>query len=370
MPFVTIATVHHHETPSTLASTGVIQPERKSLGVTSFSASSLSPMMRETRRKLSKSPEKDEVRGATDISETSTTEGDYATAYDNSGTDTSSRRSARHHQQSSKPGSKEGSSFDSASSAHSFVKEDAIQAVPSSPPPIVEENTNDFAESENVSKAINAEAAGLPEKDPSEDKEDMSGSAESSSSGSYSVDSGQQKAEWTDQERRRIRKSFKLDLSDHSNEPETWSEGEIVAEKVEDSSVSQRSAPQIKAKYTTVPIRRATQVGRHLKLISCSPTLIPTSIQQSQPKKWTVKGNGEITSKMVRSPAMPEGFRSEEWSPLQRSTPTHTPDEVGDNHPLVARSVYISHLSSRFTSPKMERKSLPTNRAVNSKIRV
>lgn len=266
VPFVAIAAVHHYESPSSVANAGMIQSERKgsahSLGVNIFS-SSLSPTMRESRRKSSKSPEKDETRGdsgkITDISETSTTD-DYATAYDNSGTDTSSKRSRQQQQSGSKPGSKEGSSFESASSVHSFARDDTIQAVPSSPPPIAEE-TSDIAETEEIPKSTDTE-----EKEPEEkveEKEEISVSAESSSSGSYSLDSGQreQKTEWTDQERRRIRKGFKLDLSDHSNEPENWSDGGEPVEKSEDGSQHIVSPRQGKAKYTTaVPIRRTQQV--------------------------------------------------------------------------------------------------------------
>lgn len=314
VPFVTIAAVHQYESSSLVTNTGIVQVDRRgsahSLGVSVLSATSLSPAIRESRRKSSKSSDKDETRGdsgkITDISETSTTD-DYATAYDNSGTDTSSKRSTRQQQHGSKPGSKEGSSFESASSAHSFARDDALQAVPSSPPPIAEENTSDVAETEDVSKSINIELKEPEEKAHTEEKEELSVSAESSSSGSYSLDSGQreQKTEWTDQERRRIRKGFKLDLSDHSNEPEAWSDGGDAVEKSDDGTSSQRV--QSKAKFTSVPVRRT---------------------QQGQTKKWSSKGNGDITPKMVRSPAMPEGFRTEDWAPPQRSTPSHTPEEV------------------------------------------
>lgn len=274
VPFVTIAAVHHYESSSSVANTGMNQGDRRGsglgLGVNLYS-SSLSPR---DRRKSSKSPDKDEARGdsgkITDISETSTTE-DYATAYDNSGTDTSSKRSRQQQQSSgSKPGSKEGSSFESASSVHSFTRDDTIQAVPSSPPPIAEE-TSDIAEIEEGSKSAEVE-----QKEPeqkvvvAEEKEELSARSESSSSGSYSLDSGQReqlKGEWTEQERRRIRKGFKLDLSDHSNEPENWSDAGEPVEKSEEGGQHQPSPRQGKSKYTTtVPAARRTQQVRPISL--------------------------------------------------------------------------------------------------------
>lgn len=267
VPFVTIAAVHHYESSSSVANTGMNQADRRGSGLgigVNLYSSSLSP--RDSRRKSSKSPDKDEARGdsgkITDISETSTTE-DYATAYDNSGTDTSSKRSRQQQQSSgSKPGSKEGSSFESASSVHSFTRDDTIQAVPSSPPPIAEE-TSDIAETEEVQKSVDVETKEPEEKVVVvEEKEDVSVSAESSSSGSYSLDSGQreQKGEWTEQERRRIRKGFKLDLSDHSNEPENWSDAGETVEKSEEGGQHVPSPRQGKTKYTTVPVRRTQQV--------------------------------------------------------------------------------------------------------------
>lgn len=204
------------------------------------------------RRKSMKSPEKDvqQVQQSleqrrdscriNDISEASTTE-DYATAHDNSGDDTVSCR-----QPADKAGSKEGSSFESASSLPGNSKEEAsFQVVPSSTSPIHEEA--------EVRRVVEEETA----------------SVESSSSGSYSLDSCQKDAleegkaraksrEWTEQERTWAKKGFTLDLSDVSGEPEGEEEDEKMT--TSDGQSNLPTSPK-KAKTKTSGIRKTQQVN-------------------------------------------------------------------------------------------------------------
>lgn len=244
MPSVTIATVHHHESTSPISTKEPPRPTKSS-----YQGTSLSPGVRESRKKLTKSPEKDielqpqpqpqrrDSGRITDISETSTTE-DYATAHDNSGEDTTSSKQ----QQGSKAGSKEGSSFESASSLPGNVKdESSYQVVPSSTPPIPEEPAGDVVE---------------PEERKIEDKEET-GSAESSSSGSYSLGSCQKDPrEWTEQDRSWAKKGFKLDLSDQSVEQEP------EEEKPSSGQPHLPTSPK-KAKTKTVATRKSQQVGTY-----------------------------------------------------------------------------------------------------------
>ncbi|XP_039294153.1 uncharacterized protein LOC111051707 isoform X2 [Nilaparvata lugens] len=175
----------------------------------------------------------------TDMSETSTTTEDYATATENnSGTDTSSRQLPRVDSgpQASAPTTAQpstgGSSFESGSSLYSFARADAtedIQQVPCSPPPIEEEK-------ERVPEEV--------EEKKHKDGDSVSG--ESSSCGSYSVDgsSGEKQGgasehsgrcstpgdyesptedqqtssknrKWSDEEIVKAKKGFKLELSPH-----------------------------------------------------------------------------------------------------------------------------------------------------------
>ncbi|XP_046673598.1 uncharacterized protein LOC124362813 isoform X1 [Homalodisca vitripennis] len=167
----------------------------------------------------------------TDMSETSTTTEDYATATENnSGTDTSSkllRGDSGPTTTATSIGvpSATGSSFESGSSLYSLARADAteeVQQVPCSPPPIVEEKekNNEFSEEVRL-----------------KDVDSISG--ESSSSGSYSVDgsSGEKQLSdrsgacsspgeyespveehsksrsWTEEERTEAKRGFKLELS-------------------------------------------------------------------------------------------------------------------------------------------------------------
>lgn len=262
MPFVTVAAVHQNDSPTLMQVSGFVQADRKSSSLTL--SSNMFFGNRETRKKMSKSPEKKEIRldsgKATDISETSTTD-DYATAYDNSGTDTSSKRSVGHQQIESKPESKEGSSFESASSIHSFAKEDTIQIVPSSPPTIAEENAEEMIEGGKLHEVKVIETKDLEGKMHTDEKEELSGDVESSSSGSYSLDSGQrdQKMEWSDQDKAKKKKEFKLDLSDNSNDLENWNNEKEEMEKTE---TSPRSQLQIKTKFISSSTKKTQQV-RH-----------------------------------------------------------------------------------------------------------
>ncbi|XP_054267184.1 uncharacterized protein LOC128989329 [Macrosteles quadrilineatus] len=182
----------------------------------------------------------------TDMSETSTTTEDYATATENnSGTDTSSRllrgdsgQSATGTTATSVAQSVTGSSFESGSSLYSLARGEAIeevQQVPCSPPPPAKEEKDKTIE--------------MPAEKKQKDNDSISG--ESSSSGSYSVDgsSGEKRQSdrsggcsspgdyespveersksrsWTEEERIEAKKSFKLELSspqkDQASSPPT-----------------------------------------------------------------------------------------------------------------------------------------------------
>ncbi|KAK6626476.1 hypothetical protein RUM44_008949 [Polyplax serrata] len=296
VPFVTVAAIHKNDSPVPVQVPAAhSQQERKSIS-RGLDPNVFFGMHKDVRRKMSKSPEKEEVRldssKATDISENSTTD-DYATAFDNSGTDTSSRKSVNHQQPESKPGSKEGSSFESASSVHSFAREDAVQVVPSSPPTIAEENSENVEEHEE-NMEIN-ESNEREVKHEREEKEELSGDVESSSSGSYSLDSGQrdQKPEWSDQEKARIKKEFTLELGDNSNNIENQS-GAAATEM--EKAMPHTKLRQQKNKFRSLQDETRTRRG-----------------QQSSPKNRSVKESGEITAKVVRSPARSEGFLSQDW---------------------------------------------------------
>ncbi|XP_023707190.1 uncharacterized protein LOC111864256 isoform X6 [Cryptotermes secundus] len=380
----------------------------------------------------------------TDLSETSTcTTEDYVTANDtnNSGTDTSSRRSLPHAVGApavggtgGSIGAGDGSSFESASSIYSFTREmteDLIQ-VSCSPPPIQEESdlpTTPQVESEDnqtsttprVSVDMTAaqqqlraspgykDGATSPSGDTSsssgsysvegsgdeaEDKEatspprspvqkpmkaasgaaasgsdDEERSAHYSSSGYYEsppdeeegygsaggrVPSGERR-EWTEEEKRRRKKGFKLDFSPMIEQEGTESTSPAGKHKEAEGSnrrssnksehSSKEELKRMSEKKTTPPgnegkDKERSTTGRRTKSRSRSPvhhhrrtpsaaTAMTGNIQPSTKKVHRDKSDKEvITPGMVRSPAMHEGFRAEDWGTLQRTTtPVHTPED-------------------------------------------
>lgn len=257
MPFVTVASVHQKDALISTSGSGISQKDWKA---PSHSFGQKLFLVRDNRRRASKSPEKEDIRPdsgkITDISENSTTD-DYATAYENSGTDTSSKRSTNYKQPDILPDVKEGSSFETTSVGRSFVTEDTVQVVPSPPLKISEEKAVDTV------KPVESQKDNTENKRERDvemtvcEKEEASVDLESSSSGSYSLDSEQResKSEWTEQDKKRMKKEFKLDLTDPSNVLENWCE-----DKAKTEDISPKFQEQIKTKFTPVLNKRVQQV--------------------------------------------------------------------------------------------------------------
>ncbi|XP_021915530.1 uncharacterized protein LOC110827811 isoform X3 [Zootermopsis nevadensis] len=372
----------------------------------------------------------------TDLSETSTcTTEDYVTANDtnNSGTDTSSRRSLAHAAgvpaiggTGGSIGAGDGSSFESASSIYSLAREinndDFIQ-ISCSPPPIQEESdlpTTPQVESEDnqtsttprVSVDMTGAQQQLRSSSGQKDGATSPSGESSSSSGSYSVEGSGDEAEakevtspphspmqksakaeygsddeqsaqccssgyyesppdkeegygsagsraasgerreWTEEEKRRRKKGFKLDFSPMMEQEGAESPSPAGKLKEGDgwsrrsSGKSERSGKEeskrLGEKKTTPPgsenkERERSAPGRRTKSRSRSPVqhhrrapaVLPGTIQPSNKKVHRDKTEKDaITPGMVRSPAMHEGFRTEDWGTLQRTTtPAHTPED-------------------------------------------
>ncbi|XP_068081098.1 serine-rich adhesin for platelets [Anabrus simplex] len=240
---------------------------------------------------------------------------------------------------------------------------------------------------DDLDKKAEGEETELPPVSPKEKQKTRAASASDeehsghySSSGYYEspVDeedeaecvSGTERKEWTDEEKRRKKKAFKLDFSpimDKEGEEspptaaqpprrdsDTWSRRS--SGKSEKSNKSERSSKEevkngrrgekksspeaqasagegelLKDKERPTTVRkgksRSSPVQHHRRPPSGVPVL-PGAIQVVGKKVHREKADKEpITPGMVRSPAMHEGFRTEDWGTPQRSTPAHTPEE-------------------------------------------
>ncbi|PSN48301.1 hypothetical protein C0J52_19251 [Blattella germanica] len=255
--------------------------------------------------------------GKTDVSEASTcTTEDYVTANDtnNSGTDTSSRRSLP--QASGVPiaAAGEGSSFESAYSVEGSGDE-AEAKEPTSPPHSPAQKTPKppaagGSASDEEERSTHYSSSGYYESPP--DEEEGYGSAGRTPSG--------ERREWTEEEKRRR-------STHHHKESESWSR--------RSSGKSERSSKEeVKRQKTTPPSEGKEKAPRRGKSRSRSPVQhhrrTPTgSVPTTAKKAHRDKAEKEvITPGMVRSPAMHEGFRTEDWGTLQRTTtPAHTPED-------------------------------------------
>nr|CAD7595190.1 unnamed protein product [Timema genevievae] len=359
----------------------------------------------------------DSGKTGTDISETSTTE-DYVTANDNnSGTDTSSRRSVSYHLPKDRGGGQgvagvgggsagagDCSSFESASSMYSLTRgelnSDELAQVCCSPPPIMEENSSDVPttpqlESEDnqasTTPRVSIDMTTAQKKGSGHEGTSPSGDS-SSSSGSYSVEgssndldklppstvspapsadknrhrakggsvsdeehsghysssgyyespadedeeaegydlgsvSGGERREWTEEEKRKKKNAFKLDFSPIMDKEE------IILQPT-DSEGSRKTTPSRRGKS-----RSRSPVQHHRRV----PSTLPGVAQRRRPTEINLTKK-PITPGMVRSPAMHEGFRTEDWGTLQRTTPVHTPEEAA---PVSANNIGTSDESSQ-----------------------
>ncbi|XP_049772440.1 uncharacterized protein LOC126159020 [Schistocerca cancellata] len=116
--------------------------------------------------------------------------------------------------------------------------------------------------------------------------------------------------EWTEEERRRRKKTFRLDFSPLGAGPHTdWDSPPSTGSRTTPDGWRRGGTPpgaptQAPSATSTAP-RRSKVAQAHRR----------------QAKKCLAAG-------MVRSPAMHEGFRADDWAaPLQRSTPGHSPPE-------------------------------------------
>nr|CAD7443410.1 unnamed protein product [Timema bartmani] len=178
--------------------------------------------------------------------------------------------------------------------------------------------------------------------------------------------SGGERREWTEEEKRKKKNAFKLDFSPNMDKEEiilqptahhhkhkdssseTWSrrssaksdrssgKSDRSSGKSERSGRSEairtptRSPPDSEGSRKTTPSRRGKSRSRspvqHHRRV---PSTLPGVAQAIAKKAHRDKSDKEpITPGMVRSPAMHEGFRTEDWGTLQRTTPVHTPEEA------------------------------------------
>ncbi|XP_046988292.1 uncharacterized protein LOC124593985 [Schistocerca americana] len=121
---------------------------------------------------------------------------------------------------------------------------------------------------------------------------------------------GDARREWTEEERRRRKKTFRLDFSPLGAGPHTdWDSPPSTGSRTTPDGWRRGGTPpgaptQAPSATSTAP-RRSKVAQAHRR----------------QAKKCLAAG-------MVRSPAMHEGFRADDWAaPLQRSTPGHSPPE-------------------------------------------
>ncbi|XP_047106142.1 uncharacterized protein LOC124775355 [Schistocerca piceifrons] len=121
---------------------------------------------------------------------------------------------------------------------------------------------------------------------------------------------GDARREWTEEERRRRKKTFRLDFSPLGAGPHAdWDSPPSTGSRTTPDGWRRGGTPpgaptQAPSATSTAP-RRSKVAQAHRR----------------QAKKCLAAG-------MVRSPAMHEGFRADDWAaPLQRSTPGHSPPE-------------------------------------------
>ncbi|XP_069699614.1 microtubule-associated protein futsch isoform X3 [Periplaneta americana] len=166
-----------------------------------------------------------------------------------------------------------------------------------------------------------------------------------------------ERREWTEEEKRRRKKGFKLDFSPmmeregaespspaggtpHQKETESWSRRSSgKSDRSSKEDLKRRSEKKTTPPGTESKDKERTTTGRRGKSRSRSPVqhhrrtpssavaALPGAVQPSA-KKGHKADKEVITPGMVRSPAMHEGFRAEDWGTLQRTTtPAHTPED-------------------------------------------
>ncbi|XP_049799703.1 uncharacterized protein LOC126235011 [Schistocerca nitens] len=119
-----------------------------------------------------------------------------------------------------------------------------------------------------------------------------------------------ERREWTEEERRRRKKTFRLDFSPLSAGPHTdWDSPPSTGSRTTPDGWRRGGTPP---GAPTQPPSATSTAPRRSKVAQA---------HRRQAKKCLAAG-------MVRSPAMHEGFRADDWAaPLQRSTPGHSPPE-------------------------------------------